>query len=89
MNSHSKSLAYIAVATIAITLSAQSVHAGCGTCGPHKHSKKDKTPACCIAAKKAGIECKACAAKKAKKPACCIAAEKAGKECQHCKAKGK
>ena len=84
MNSHSKSWAYLAVATIAITLGAQSASADCGTCGPRAHSGEKKTPACCVAAKKAGTECKVCEAKKAEKPACCIAAEKADIACKTC-----
>lgn len=41
--------------------------------------------ACCVAAKKAGIKCKACELKKAAhaKP-CCVAAKKAGKPCEMC-----
>lgn len=63
MNSHSKSWAYIAVAAMSMILGAQNSNAGCGTCGPDEHGKKETKPACCVAAEKAGTKCTVCAPK--------------------------
>ena len=66
MRTRSKLIA-VAVALVALT-GVQSLYAcaGCGCAAKAPKPADEKKPAaCCLAAKKAGTECKACAVKKA------------------------